>query len=128
MLLTTKKYYLKLFFTLILAFSISACSPHPGAGNWQAEGKNSINVSQIKVLYEGTADFYTTGEKESIRRCFWSAVTENTLQMQCVYANNIDKKVNYQFVVSPKGHAKLFLDEQIIGNFITLTNESDIEN
>ncbi len=109
------------FFTLLIILSLIACSPHPGAGNWQADGSNSLNVSRINVVYEGTADFYVEGHEASIRRCFWSAIAEQTLQMQCVFADNIDKKVNYQFIVTKKGHAKLMLDSKLIGLFTAQT-------
>ncbi|MCU7951577.1 MAG: hypothetical protein KZQ74_16625 [gamma proteobacterium symbiont of Bathyaustriella thionipta] len=80
------------FFLLVL-MTLSGCSPHLGAGNWKAEGDNSLKVSRINVVYEGTADFYVEGEEQSIRRCFWSAVAESTMQMQCVHAEDFEKKL-----------------------------------
>ena len=106
-----------ILFFLIFFITLTACSPHSGAGNWKAEGSNSINISRINVSYEGTADFYTDGKEDSIRRCFWSAVAEHTLQMQCVHADDIEQKASYQFVTTEKGHAELFLDDQLIGRF-----------
>jgi len=97
---------------------LSACSPHPGAGSWQAEGSNSLNVSRINITFEGTADFYTDGIEEAVRRCFWSASAEQAMQLQCVYAEDSDKKVSYQFVITEKDHAQLLQDDKIIGQFL----------
>lgn len=104
-------------FFLVFLVTLSGCSPHPGAGNWKADDSNSLNISRINVVYEGTADFYIDGKEKAIRRCFWSAVAENTMQMQCVHGDDFEQKVNYQFIVTEKGHANLLLDEQIIGHF-----------
>lgn len=102
---------------LLIFIALSGCSPHPGAGNWKADDKNSLNISRINVSYEGTADFYAHGKEESIRRCFWSAIAEATMKMQCVDSQNIENKINYQFIITRKGHADLLLDEQLIGHF-----------
>ena len=113
------------FILLIIFLSLitSGCSPHPGAGNWKADGSNTLNVSRIKVVFEGTADFYRESNnvedasEESIRRCFWSAVGKNALQMQCVHSDNTDKKETYQFTVTETGQAKLNQNDQLIGLF-----------
>ncbi len=102
---------------VITLFMISGCSPHKGAGNWKADTKNSHNINMINISFEGNADFYSENKEESIRRCFWSAVAENTMNMQCVYSENTDNTVIYQFVVIEKGHAKLSLDDQLIAEF-----------
>jgi hypothetical protein len=104
-------------FLALMLLSLSACSPHPGAGKWKADKTNELNITTINVLFEGTADFYSDGKDESIRRCFWSAMAQHSMKMQCVYSENTDKKVTYQFVVTEKGHAKLSQDEQLIGLF-----------
>ncbi len=96
---------------------LSGCSPHPGAGKWQADGNNAENIAIINVLFEGTADFYKVGQDESIRRCFWSAVARQTMKMQCVYSDDTNKKVSYQFEVIDKGHAELSQNGQLIGRF-----------
>ncbi|WP_198264042.1 hypothetical protein [sulfur-oxidizing endosymbiont of Gigantopelta aegis] len=108
---------LNILFFIIVLVTLTACSPHPGAGKWKADKANELNVSIINVLFEGTADFYTEGKDESIRRCFWSAIAPQTMSMQCVYSDNTDKKAAYQFVVTDKGHATLSQDEQVIGLF-----------
>jgi hypothetical protein len=104
-------------FSLLILFSLIACSPHPSAGNWQADNKNNLQIDSINIVFEGNADFYTQDKEKSIHRCFWSAIAEQTIKMQCVHSDNTNTKVNYQFIVTQKGHAKLTLDNQLIGTF-----------
>ena len=104
-------------FSIIVIF-LSACSPHPGAGHWKAEGKNDLNISWINVVFEGTADIFAHGQQDSILRCFWAATDKNSLQFQCVYAEDTDKKATYQFVVVESGRkARLMQNEQLIAEF-----------
>lgn len=114
-------------FMLFFLVTLTGCSPHPGAGNWKVEGSNPLNVSRINIIYEGTADFYVDGKEEAIRRCFWSAIGENTMQLQCVYADDTEKKVSYQFIVTEKGHADLLLDDKVIGQFLAQAPEQAAE-
>lgn len=119
-----KKYFVKQLATIrfilvigVFVLMLSACSPHPGAGNWEADGKNTLNIAQINITFEGTADFFLAGKDDSIRRCFWSAAGERTLHMQCVHSDQTDLKENYQFLVSETGQAQLSQNEQLIGRF-----------
>jgi hypothetical protein len=113
--LSDKKHFLLLTFAFILF--TSGCSPHSGAGNWQANGSNSLKLLRIKVTFEGTADFYVPAREESVLRCFWSAIDKNKLNMQCVHAEDTSNKENYQFTIIQKGHAKLTQNDQLIGLF-----------
>ena len=106
-----------ILFLVASLFTLTGCSPHPGAGKWKADAKNSHNITTINVLFEGNADFYSEGKEDSVRRCFWSAVAKQTMSMQCVYSDNTDKKVIYEFVVTDPEHAKLSENEQLIGLF-----------
>lgn len=112
---------------LFFLVTLTGCSPHPGTGNWRAEGNNLLNVSRINIVYEGTADFYVDGKEDAIRRCFWSATAKRTMQMQCVHADDTDKEVNYQFVITEKGHANLLLDDKVIGQFLAQAPEPEPE-
>jgi len=93
---------------------ISACSPHPSAGTWQTETDNSLKLSKIVVVFEGTADFFSKQSETAIRRCFWSAATENQIQLQCVHADNTDITETYQLTVAENGQAQLTRDEKLI--------------
>ncbi len=119
-----KNLIMRLSLILILTFTLLACSPHPGAGSWLAKGTNTLGISHINVVFEGTADIYTADKEEAIRRCFWSAISKQDISMQCVYADDTDKKVVYQFMVNELGEAKLLQDEQLIGYFTEQSPEA----
>ena len=40
------------------------------------------------------------------------------MQLQCVYAEDSDKKISYQFIVTEKDHAQLLQDDKIIAQFL----------
>ena len=103
--------------TLLLLSFLAGCSPHPGAGHWKAEGDNSLKISWIDVVFEGTADIYGQDKQESIRRCFWAATGKNSMQMACVHSDDTSKKETYDLVVLESGQAKLLQNEQLIGFF-----------
>ena len=50
-------YSFRLLLLIALVLALTACAPHPGAGNWQADAENAMNISRINVVFEGTADF-----------------------------------------------------------------------
>ncbi len=127
MLLAYRFRLLLLIVPVALVLALTACAPHPGAGNWQADAENAMKISRINVVFEGTADFYTPGREDSIRRCFWAAIEERSLQFQCVHSDNTDIKETYQFFVSPTGKAKLKQNEQLIGVFNKIPYQADNE-
>jgi hypothetical protein len=104
-----------LIVTLLLL--LSGCSPHPGAGHWKADGDNTMNISWINVIFEGTADIFANQQQESILRCFWAATEKNSIQMQCVHSDDTEKKETYQLVILDSGQGKLKQNEQLIGLF-----------
>ena len=119
---------------LCIILAISACSPHPGAGTWKADGDNSLKISSIKIIFEGTADFFSSknesenkskDEEENINtiyRCFWSASGENQMQMQCIHSDDIEKKETFHFTIIETGQGKLSRNEHLIGLFQKLTD------
>lgn len=108
-------------FIVVILIAITACSPHPGAGAWKADGDNSLKISSIKIIFEGTADIFShenDGEsKDAVFRCFWSASGEKQMQMQCVHAENTDLKETFQFTILETGQGKLKQNDQLIGLF-----------
>ncbi len=116
--LTLKK--LSAPFVLLILSSLlvlSGCSPHSSTGYWQAQSGNSLNVAHINITFEGTADFYADGKEEAVYRCFWSAIAEKSIRLQCVDANNATKEETYQFINSDKNNAQLFLNDKVVGQF-----------
>lgn len=108
-------------FIVVILIAVTACSPHPGAGAWKADGDNSLKISSIKIIFEGTADIFShenDGEsKDAVFRCFWSASGEKQMQLQCVHAENTDLKETFQFTILETGQGKLTQNEQLIGLF-----------
>ncbi|MDH3354129.1 MAG: hypothetical protein OEL79_02805 [Chromatiales bacterium] len=109
-----------------LAYLLTACSPHPGAGYWQTTGEESPNFIKefvrLEVGYEGRTNIFdskTATPEQAIRRCFWSGVDAQTLMLTCVQASNTDIEESYQLRVSPDNNtADLLKDETIIGHFM----------
>ncbi|MCP3850045.1 MAG: hypothetical protein GY694_07385 [Gammaproteobacteria bacterium] len=115
--LLTRTLSQKTFFILATLFTLTACSPHPGAGKWKADTENSHEIDTINIIFEGQADFYTKGKDESIRRCFWSATGKQSMSMQCVHSDNTENKVLYLFTVTEAGHAQLTSNDQLVALF-----------
>lgn len=117
--LKTTAHFKALFILLITAslITLTACSPHPGTGKWKTDASNSYHIDIINISFEGNADFYTDGKEESIHRCFWSATGKQTMTLQCVYSEDSEKKIIYQFEITENNHAKLTHNEQTIALF-----------
>jgi len=112
-----------------LTLLLTACSPHPGSGNWQTTGEDNPDVIKafvrLEVSYEGRTNIYAeregdrTGLNQAIRRCFWRGKDAKTIVMTCVQANNTDIEESYQLRVGPDNKlAELIKDEQIVGRFV----------
>lgn len=98
----------------LLVLLLSACSPHPAAHTWVSQDKNNLGISKITVVFEGTADFYSASDDQSIRRCFWGAKSRNSIELNCVDSNNTDIKETYEFEVIDDGTARLTRDKSLI--------------
>jgi outer membrane biogenesis lipoprotein LolB len=101
----------------LLILFLNACSPHPAAHTWITHDKNDLGINKITVTFEGTADFYSAADDQSIRRCFWGAKTRNTIELNCVHSDNIDIKEIYELEVTEDGKARLTRDKTIITQF-----------
>lgn len=106
------------FFGLLLAFSLLiSCSPHPGAGKWQAIGDNSLAIKKLSVLYEGKSEF-TSIENESILwHCFWGAETNTKMSMSCTPSTDTETHEPYEFNIIAKDTGQLSRNGKVIGDF-----------
>lgn len=106
------------FIALALTLILSACSPHPGAGGWQATDADA-KLQRLEIRYAGNADLYT--QKEDVVaawRCFWGAADKNIANLKCVDASNADNEKTYLFVVNKEtNQGVLKLGEQILGRY-----------
>jgi hypothetical protein len=115
-----------------LVLLLTACSPHPGAGNWQSSGEAGAQFmaefSRLEVGYEGRTDIFNreraqraaAGETNgAIRRCFWHGVDAQTISLSCVQADNTDIEESYQLRVSAdNAMAELIKGEVVVGRFV----------
>ncbi len=101
---------------MISALLLTACSPHPGAGNWTAIGENAAGISGLTLSYEGRALFTTTKPKASWH-CFWSAAGKREAILDCTPSSNPDQEVKYLFRVNRQGEGELLRQDRVLGRF-----------
>ncbi|MCW8918161.1 MAG: hypothetical protein OQL08_05045 [Gammaproteobacteria bacterium] len=115
-----------------LVFLLAACSPHPGAGNWQESGEAEpqfiTEFTRLEVSYEGRTDIFNqeraqraaAGETNgAIRRCFWHGVDAQTIALSCVQADDTDIEESYQLRVDGDNTtAELIQGETVVGRFV----------
>jgi len=101
---------------LVSALVLAACSPHPGAGNWTAIGKNTAGIPALTLSYDGRALFTTTNPKASWH-CFWSAAGKREATLDCTSSANPDQEVEYRFRVSAQGEGTLLRQDRVLGRF-----------
>ncbi len=106
--------YLTLASSLLM---ISACSPHPGSATWLATADQSSVFTKIAVHYDGKADIYSDNQDDAIRRCFWSAVSSQSINMHCIDATNTEHEEDLQLTVTDRDHAELTQSNTIIARF-----------
>ena len=123
---------IRLLTLLALTYTLTACSGHPGAGNWQTTGEANPDFIKefvkLKVGFDGRTDIFdeksaTTTSADTtngaIRRCFWRGVDAQSIEMTCVQAANTDIEESYQLRVSPDNNvAELLRDKMIVGRFV----------
>lgn len=102
-------------FLAALALALAGCSPHPGAGNWTADG--DAEFPRLEVHFKGWADLYRPGQDESAYHCFWSADGERTIALSCTPAENPDAKAHFQLEVAEGGRARLTRNGERVGRY-----------
>lgn len=122
---------LRLLTISALSYLLTACTPHPGTGNWMTTGEENPafikEFARLDVDYEGRTDIFSTtagqqsdeGDPSSaLRRCFWLGQDAQTILMTCVVASNTDIEESYLLRVNPdNGIAELIKDDVVIGRF-----------
>mgnify|MGYP001816601978 FL=1 len=91
----------------LLILLLSACSPHPAAHTWVTDDQNEPGISKLDVTFEGTAEFYSTADLKSIRRCFWGAKSRTIIELNCVHAEDTEIKETYELEVADNNSARL---------------------
>jgi len=83
--------YFSLHFTsifIITTFLLSACSPHPGSGVWEAVADNEQGISKLTVGFEGKAEFTSSKLNNAVWHCFWSTADKKKLVLDCTPSTN----------------------------------------
>ena len=107
----------QLFLTLFPSLLLSACSPHPGSGIWVPLDDREAPYAKLEVLFEGRAELFVPDREEHLYRCFWGGAGANSIQMECVSADNETVKPSFTFRVAADGTGELIESGQTIAFF-----------
>ena len=102
---------------LIIVVFISSCSPHPSAGNWKAVGENTLGITELKILFEGKAEFTMTLKDKTEWHCFWAAQDETNISMNCVPSTDTERRELFDFSVNSNNQGELSQDGKKISDF-----------
>ena len=105
---------------LLLGFGVvvlSACSPHPGAGEWKAGGDNELGIADLSLHFDGKAEFVTTKKDIAVWHCFWGRGDEAVATMKCVPSSDPERRESYEFVVRGEERGELFYGGESIAVF-----------
>ncbi|WP_457665460.1 hypothetical protein [Thiolapillus sp.] len=98
--------------------TITACSPHPGAGLWKAEGENDLGIKVLTMAYEGKAVFSSTRGKVALWHCFWNGADRQSANLDCTPSTNPDAEERFVFTVREDGTGELSQQGKIIAKFV----------
>jgi len=98
---------------LISLFLLSGCTPHPGAGVWEAKDDNEYGISKLIVNYEGQAEFTTAKPDNATWHCFWGGINKQEARLSCTSSLNTEQEEIFILNVSDKGMAELRHDTRL---------------
>lgn len=99
-----------------LVLVLAGCSPHPGAGEWEAVSEDAP-FSRLKAHFKGWADLYRPEAEEAAYHCFWGARGERTIALTCTPADDTEAELRFDLVVEEAGRARLVRNEQLVARF-----------
>ncbi len=103
-------------FLPVVGLLLSACSPHPGAGNWTATEENDWGISRLTLSYEGRAMFDSKTPSANWH-CFWGGRDARTVQLDCTPSSHADRETQFSFSVDKDGTGILSLGGKALGRF-----------
>ena len=112
--------FLSLRFTSVfIAFTVllSACSPHPGSGVWEAVADNEQGISKLTVGFEGKAEFTSSKLNNAVWHCFWSTADKKKLALNCTPSTNPEQKKSLELNVNEQGMAELRDGSTLLATF-----------
>ena len=111
---------LTIFLMLLFALALQGCSPHPGAGHWQAVENSASKFSKISVEFEGRAELLPTDTAAETQRCFWAGKTAEVIRLQCTQGDDTGVEFLYLLSVDSSGNepvATLTQDGKQMGDY-----------
>jgi len=104
----------RLFSIAVCALFLSACSPHPSTGVWQATADNELGFSKLIVAFEGKAEFSSTKPVAAKWHCFWGKDTDQSLSLDCTPSTNTDQARKFLIVAQDKMNAEFREGDKLI--------------
>ena len=121
---------MKFFYGLLLVtftVFISACSPHPASGVWEATQDNDYGISRLTMSFDGKAEFVTTKLNDTNWHCFWSATGKKQANLDCNPSTELEQKKNFVLNVNDQGVAELTHDSRLMGTFKLLNENPSLD-
>lgn len=106
---------------------VSACSPHPGAGVWQATGDNDYGIAKLIVSFDGKANFVTSKLDNTTWHCFWGATGKQETSLDCSSSTNSEQEERFILNITDKGLAELRHQSQLVAVFTRLDENPTLE-
>lgn len=101
----------------LLAAGLTGCSPHPGAGNWEAVDPAATPFSRVQVHFEGRAELRDAASGADSHHCFWGAKDAHEIQLDCTTAEDTETRLRFRLRVEGDGTAQLLREEVPVGRF-----------
>lgn len=111
----------------LIILSLAACSPHPGAGVWKAEGENTLGIRGMTLAYEGKAVFSSTRVNPALWHCFWNGASSHAANLDCTPSTDTESHERFVFTVGEDGVGELRQQGQVIGRFVRETGNPAIQ-
>lgn len=102
---------------LLAALLLQSCSPHPGAGSWVPIESSNAPFSEISVSFNGQVELFVPQREGHAYRCFWAGTSSDTLNFDCISADDETVKPQYSFKIAQNGVAKLFEATTPLGEY-----------
>lgn len=109
------------------ALLLSACSPHPGTGVWQANGDNEAGIVRLVVSFNGRAEFSSRHPLAADWHCFWSGLDKHRIELDCTPSTQPDQKQVFILYATVKGQARLQQQTKTIAAFHLLDEDPTLK-
>lgn len=110
------------------ALLLSACSPHPGTGVWQANGQNEQGIDKLIVSFNGRAEFSTTVPQAARWHCFWAGIDKQQIELNCTPSTNPDDKQIFVLTAMQAGQAQLMQQNKTLATLTLLDEDPTLKD